>query len=114
MGAYGGTAEASKSGGSARIGCGNLDWIAKSAFTVACRSNPSHPSIVIYYQLPNPADVRIEIFSQNGRRRADLENGFRSAGPHRVTWKDRRTTGYYIIKLTAGEYRAVRKVMIKK
>jgi hypothetical protein len=113
MGAYGGTAEASKSGSSARIGCGNLDWISKSMFTVSCVQYPCRQSTAIYYQLPKPAEVSLNVYSQNGKKVADLEHGFRSAGPHQVTWNDQRTTGYYIIKLTAGEYRAVRKVIVK-
>ncbi len=114
MGCYGNTAEAGKSSGNAEIGSGFLDWIAKSRFQVRCASSPSDPVKTVYYQLPSSGMVQVRIYTPAGKPVAVLENGLRTAGPHRAVWKARQPAGVYMVHLTAGEYQAVRRITLAK
>ena len=87
--------------------------------------NPFNPETWIPYQLAKPADVSILIYSANGAVVRTLQLGNTPAGIYqdrnRAAYWDGRNdlgepvaSGVYLYTLTAGEFRATRKMLIRK
>ena len=87
--------------------------------------NPFNPETWIPYQLSASADVSISIYSVNGHLVRQLELGHQSAGVYRsrsraAYWDGRNTfgervaSGLYFYTLTAGDFTATRKMLIRK
>ena len=87
--------------------------------------NPFNPETWIPYQLAEPADVTLSIYSANGKLVRALNLGQQSVGVYhhrsRAAYWDGRNelaepvaSGIYFYTLTAGEFTATRKMLIKK
>ena len=87
--------------------------------------NPFNPETWIPYHLAQPADVTVSIYAADGRLVRTLDLGHRSVGVYEsrsraVYWDGRNTlgepvaSGVYFYTLTAGEFRATRKMLIRK
>ncbi len=87
--------------------------------------NPSNPETWIPYQLAIPADVSISIYAADGKLVRMLNLGYQLVGIYhqrsRAAYWDGRNTqgepvasGVYFYTLTAGEFTATRKMLIKK
>jgi len=77
--------------------------------------NPFNASTTINYSLPSDSDVQIEVYDLNGRCIATLVNGNRKAGRHKITWIPQNlASGVYFIRITSGNYTALRKCMLLK
>jgi hypothetical protein len=82
--------------------------------------NPFNPTTVIYYDLPHPARVEINVYNILGQKIETLINGFQPKGKHSVTWEGKdlkgRTvaSGIYFYKIVAGDYTCVRKMIMLK
>lgn len=87
--------------------------------------NPFNPETWIPYQLAIPADVSISIYAADGKLVRILNLGHQSAGIYhqrsRAAYWDGRNTqgepvasGVYFYTLTAGEFTATQKMLIKK
>ena len=69
--------------------------------------NPFNASTEISYCLPQAADICVTVYSVQGERVCELENGSRIAGEHRVRWQgldDRGravASGVYFYRLEA-------------
>jgi len=80
--------------------------------------NPFNPSTTIEYRLPEAGYVQIEVYDMSGRMVRSLVNGNVQAGLHSVAWDgsndrgDRVASGVYAYRLTAGNYHAVRKMVL--
>lgn len=80
--------------------------------------NPFNPSTTIEYRLPEAAYVQIEVYDMSGRMVRSLVSGNVQAGLHSVAWDgsndrgDRVASGVYAYRLTAGNYHAVRKMVL--
>jgi len=61
----------------------------------------SAKSLIIAYSLKTAADMRLDVFAISGRKIATLEQGFRSAGTHRVVWQNSANNSK---KMAAGIY----------
>ena len=67
--------------------------------------NPFNPTTTISYTLSRPFYVRLEVFDLLGKRVRVLEQGFRAAGEHEVTFDaERLSAGIYFVKLTTGSH----------
>jgi FlgD Ig-like domain len=82
------------------------------------RPNPFASRTTIHFDLPQPAQVRLEIFDAQGRRVAALANGWYPAGFHSVDW-DRRgeggarmQPGIYVYRIQAGPFRDRKKLVL--
>ena len=65
--------------------------------------NPFAQTARLRYRLPEPAQVRLEVFDLLGRRVAMLVDGERPAGPHEVQLDGSQlAAGPYFVRLTAG------------
>ena len=87
--------------------------------------NPFNPETWIPYQLAAPADVRISIYAADGTLVRRLALGHQSVGIYasrsRAAYWDGRNdlaepvaSGVYFYTLTAGDYTATRKLLIRK
>ena len=87
--------------------------------------NPFNPETWISYQLAESADVSISIYSADGQLVRTLTLGHQSVGVYesrsRAAYWDGRNTlgesvasGVYFYTLTAGEFTATRKMLIRK
>lgn len=77
--------------------------------------NPFNPSTTISFSLPDAADVSLVVFDALGRQVATLMTGTLGAGTHDVSFgADNLSAGLYFYQLKAGEFTAVRKMMLLK
>ena len=77
--------------------------------------NPFNPTTQITYQLPQQADVRLEVFDMNGRQVATLVNRAISAGTHTVNFDaSDLSSGVYMYRLQAGATVMTRKLTLIK
>ena len=82
--------------------------------------NPFNPSTTIHYTLPEASDVRLTIHSSLGQEVRVLINASQGAGDHSVHWAGTDafgrevTSGVYLYRLEAGDYVAVRKMVLVK
>jgi len=82
--------------------------------------NPFNPGTVIRFGLAETRSVEVSVFSVAGRRVATLQRGPLPAGPHAVTWDGRDAagrpvaSGTYFYRLTAGDFRAVKSMVLLK
>ena len=87
--------------------------------------NPFNPETWIPYQLAKSADVTVSIYSTNGQLVRRLDLGHQSVGIYesrsRAAYWDGRNalsepvaSGVYFYTLTAGEFTATRKMLIRK
>jgi len=82
--------------------------------------NPFNPSTTIKYDLPEAAEVRIEVFNVLGQRVATLVDGWEQAGQHQLIWDSKDdagqpvASGMYFYRLTTGKFTDSRKMMLLK
>ena len=87
--------------------------------------NPFNPETWIPYQLAVPADVRIAIYAVDGQLVRTLDLGHQPVGVYKsqsraAYWDGRNSlgepvaSGVYFYTLTAGEFTATRKMLIRK
>jgi len=80
--------------------------------------NPFNPSTIISYQLPEEADVKLEIYNTLGQKVSTLVNTNVEAGYHQVVWdgKDQLnrevSSGIYLYLIQAGNYNESRKMVL--
>jgi hypothetical protein len=83
----------------------------------ACPS-PSAGRTVFQYTLPAAGMVDIRVYASSGELVRTLRTGMQPAGPHQVIWDGRDEPGRqvgrgtYFCRLTAGDFRASRKLTI--
>ncbi|MGE5411982.1 MAG: T9SS type A sorting domain-containing protein, partial [Clostridiales bacterium] len=77
--------------------------------------NPFNPSTKIEFTIKNPAHVSLKIYDLLGKEVATLLNEYKEAGEYRVQFNaSSLPSGIYIYRITAGEYKASRKLMLLK
>ncbi|NIR48145.1 MAG: T9SS type A sorting domain-containing protein [Phycisphaerae bacterium] len=82
--------------------------------------NPFNPSTVIRYALPQPRFVTLRVYNVQGQEIVTLVEKEQLAGRYQVQWDglDRRgapvAAGLYFYRLEAGEFRAVRRMVLLK
>lgn len=77
--------------------------------------NPFNPSTSIDYSLTNAGHVQISVYDMTGREVAELVNGPKEAGYYSAVWNAAgNASGLYFIRMTAGNYSSMTKVMLVK
>jgi len=82
--------------------------------------NPFNPETRIDFSLRNPEQVKIDIYNIKGRKVITLLDSQIEAGHHSIYWNGRNGngqemgSGIYFYRMEAGEYRALRKMILIK
>ena len=77
--------------------------------------NPFNPSTMISYQVPVAAMVQIAVFNSIGEKVGTLVNEVKEPGYYEVTWNaETMPSGVYFFRINAGEFTAVKKMMLTK
>jgi hypothetical protein len=82
--------------------------------------NPFNPTTKIRFELPQRADVTVEIYNILGETVTTIHAGVLAAGSHELTWDGRSdiglpvSSGVYLYNLKAGENQAIRKMVLLK
>lgn len=77
--------------------------------------NPFNPKTVIIYQLPLSSDVTLKVYDLLGREVATLVDEYKPAGKYEAEFDaSALPSGIYFYKLKAGEYTAVKKMILIK
>ncbi|MCC6348819.1 MAG: hypothetical protein IT347_04400 [Candidatus Eisenbacteria bacterium] len=85
----------------------------------AARPNPSSSRTTIEFDVPRRAGVRLEVFDVLGRRVATLADDEFPPGRHAIGWDgattsgERARAGVYLCRMTAGEFRARRTIVLR-
>ena len=75
--------------------------------------NPFNPETTIRYSLAKPGDVKLTVYSLEGREVQTLVDGFRGAGVHSVQFNGHTlASGVYLYKLETNQFRALRKMIL--
>ncbi len=77
--------------------------------------NPFNPRTTIVYELPETQKINLSIYNIKGEIVEQLVAGRQSAGQHKIMWQaEKQPTGVYFVKLTAGNFSSVKKIMFMK
>ncbi|MCB2200259.1 choice-of-anchor D domain-containing protein [bacterium] len=75
--------------------------------------NPFNPETVIRYSLAQPGDVKLTVFTIEGRELISLVDGYREAGIHNVRFNGHTlASGVYLYRLETNQFRALRKMIL--
>ena len=77
--------------------------------------NPFNPSTLIKYSIAKDVNVNISVYNTIGEKVATLVNGFQQAGRYEVNFNaGNLTSGVYFYTIEAGDYKAVKKMLLMK
>ena len=77
--------------------------------------NPFNPTTAIHFDLPEASKVKITIFNVLGKSVATLVDENRPAGSYTLNWDAHSyPSGMYLVRMEAGSYHSVRKMMLLK
>ncbi len=77
--------------------------------------NPFNPTTTIAFSLPQATHVKLTVYNVNGQEVATLVDGQRDAGVHEVTFDaSQLASGIYFTRIEAGDFTAVRKMVLMK
>ena len=77
--------------------------------------NPFNPSTVINFRIENTEQVLLELYNSAGQKVRTLVNRSLSAGNHQVIVDGSGlASGIYLYRIEAGEFNAVKKMILLK
>jgi len=77
--------------------------------------NPFNPTTNIKFSIPNSERVVVRVYDVLGRQVAELMNSTINAGTYTLTFNAARlSSGIYVYKIQAGDFTAVKKMMLLK
>ncbi|HMN24347.1 MAG TPA: T9SS type A sorting domain-containing protein, partial [Ignavibacteriaceae bacterium] len=77
--------------------------------------NPFNPSTLIKYSIAKDGFVNVSIFNLLGEKVATLVNGNAKAGSYEINFNaSQLSSGVYFYSIEAGDFKAVRKMMLMK
>ncbi len=94
-------------------GPGQLKFMAHQSYP-----NPFNPLCTIRYEIPNPGNVKLQIFDVTGSPVRTLVDTYRESGRYNEQWDGRGQdggelpSGVYVYELEAGEFVATRKMVL--
>ncbi len=93
-----------------------VDYVKANSFNLAQNfPNPFNPVTVINYHIPANSYVTLKVYDLLGKEVSTLVNGNMDAGDHNVNFNaSSLSAGTYFYKLQAGDYSAIKKLMLVK
>jgi hypothetical protein len=77
--------------------------------------NPFNATTALNFDVPNESLVQIVIYNVTGQEVARPVNQVMAAGSHRVMFTaDNLPTGMYLVRMSAGSFNAVQKIVLLK
>ena len=77
--------------------------------------NPFNPVTTIVYGLPRASEVKIEVYNIAGQIVMSLEDGYKPAGYHKVTFDATQlASGLYFYRVQAGKFNKIMKMILMK
>jgi hypothetical protein len=77
--------------------------------------NPFNPSTAISYELRAASHISLKVSDVSGRIVASLADGWQEAGTHHATFDGSKlSSGLYFVRMQAGDFTAVQKMMLIK
>jgi flagellar hook assembly protein FlgD len=82
--------------------------------------NPFNPSTTVRYQIPNDANVALDIYNLQGQKIRTLVSKEQKAGYYSVVWDGRNeagqtvSSGLYLYRVQAGSFVATHKMLMIK
>jgi hypothetical protein len=77
--------------------------------------NPFNPSTAISYQLQAVSHVSLRVYNTAGRLVTVLVDASQQAGAHEITFDaSKLSSGLYFVRMQAGDFSSVRKMMLVK
>jgi hypothetical protein len=77
--------------------------------------NPFNPSSTLKYDVASESNVIIRIYNITGQEIATIVNERKKPGTYHVTWNaENRPTGIYFVKMAAGEFSSLVKMILIK
>jgi hypothetical protein len=82
--------------------------------------NPFNPHTVVPYQLPESGQVSLVVYNTLGQRLRILVNEKQEAGYYKMVWDGKDeigrqvASGVYLVRMEAGKFRQVRKMVLLK
>ncbi len=76
-----------------------------------CEPNPVRGNAAIRYEIPKEIGVSLKIYDASGRLVNTLVDETQSAGYYDISWKP-SCAGVYFAKLTAGDFRATKRLLV--
>ena len=82
--------------------------------------NPFNPVTSISYEIPKESFLTISVYNLLGHKVVDLVSDMQPVGYHNIMWNSTDmsgksvSSGVYIYTITAGDYRAVKKMILIK
>ena len=97
-----------------------MDVDRSGGYRVSVYPNPFNAEVAIRYNLPEPGTVRLAVYNLAGQCVRPLIDDDRPPGGHSLVWGGRDeedrdvASGVYLLQMTTGEYRAVRKLVLMR
>ena len=82
--------------------------------------NPFNPTTVIEYQIPEAANVSLQVYNVQGQLVKTLTDHHQAAGAHKVVWDGTDMSGrvvpagVYLYQITANDFTAIRSLVFMK
>jgi S-formylglutathione hydrolase FrmB len=97
-------------------------WLTEPVFDVpanfallGAHPNPFNPTTTIGFALSEAARVQLTVYDMQGRKVAEVVNGYRDAGHHEVTFDGANlASGVYVYRLRAGDFSANGKMVLMR
>lgn len=80
--------------------------------------NPFNPSTTIYYSIPNPARVNLNIYNINGQKIKTLVNQFQKSGNYTIEWDGKDSNGklvspgIYFYKISTHSQSEIKRMLL--
>jgi len=77
--------------------------LSSTHITLHVSPNPSDGPVQATYQLSEPADISLAVYSLSGEKIATLDSGYKPAGEYTATWHgEEAVPGVYVLRCLAG------------
>lgn len=97
------------------VGLGNTNEAVRDFKLNQNYPNPFNPKTTITFVLTNAGPISLEVFNTVGEKVATLFNGYTQAGDHKYIFDATDlSSGVYYYTITAGDYKATKKMVLVK